>query len=143
MLDAAMPGVRSFRDADGRRFICRPDRRTAGAKLFALWPGHLESHAAINFDLGLRWDVNPALNGKNLANDPFTVTGLNDPGDDRLGAARHAALQTTYGNVAPRFGLAYHSWDQIGPPFFAVALGSFTTLGQVRSEERPDFPYSA
>src|ERR1700733_1791531 len=28
---------------------------------------------------GLRWDINPPLKGKNLANDPFTVTGLNDP----------------------------------------------------------------
>src|SRR5580693_3484444 len=28
---------------------------------------------------GLRWDINPPLKGKNLANDPFTVVGLNDP----------------------------------------------------------------
>src|SRR5580704_882405 len=28
---------------------------------------------------GLRWDINPSLNGKNSANDPFTVIGLNDP----------------------------------------------------------------
>jgi hypothetical protein len=27
---------------------------------------------------GLRWDVNPALKGKNDANDPFTVIGVND-----------------------------------------------------------------
>jgi hypothetical protein len=28
---------------------------------------------------GLRWEINPLLKGKNLANDPFTVIGLNDP----------------------------------------------------------------
>jgi outer membrane receptor protein involved in Fe transport len=28
---------------------------------------------------GLRWDVNPPLKGKNLSNDPFTLTGLDNP----------------------------------------------------------------
>src|SRR5262249_40688138 len=28
---------------------------------------------------GLRWDINPPLKGKNAANDPFTVVGLNNP----------------------------------------------------------------
>ena len=28
---------------------------------------------------GLRWDINPPLEGKNAANDPFTVVGLNNP----------------------------------------------------------------
>ena len=28
---------------------------------------------------GLRWDINPALKGKNLANQPFTVNGLAVP----------------------------------------------------------------
>jgi hypothetical protein len=30
-------------------------------------------------EYGLTWDINPPLKGKNLANDPFTVEGLNDP----------------------------------------------------------------
>ena len=55
---------------------------------------------------GLRWDVNPAIKGKNSANDPFTVTGLGTPAMALL--PRGTPLyETTYGNVAPRLGLAY------------------------------------
>jgi hypothetical protein len=56
---------------------------------------------------GLRWDINPPLKGKNLANDPFTVVGLNDPATMTLAPRGTPLYQTTYGNVAPRFGLAY------------------------------------
>ena len=56
---------------------------------------------------GLRWDINPPLRGKNLANDPFTVTGLNDPANLALAPRGTPLYQTTYGNVAPRFGIAY------------------------------------
>ena len=56
---------------------------------------------------GLRWDVNPPLKGKNLSNDPFTVTGLNDPGTLALAPRGTPLYQTTYGNVAPRVGFAY------------------------------------
>ena len=53
---------------------------------------------------GLRWDINPPLKGKNLANDPFTVTGLNDPATMTLAPRGTPLYQTTYGNVAPRVG---------------------------------------
>src|SRR5215469_15711483 len=33
---------------------------------------------------GLRWELNPAIKGKNLANQPITVTGLNDPANIAL-----------------------------------------------------------
>jgi len=56
---------------------------------------------------GLRWDINPPLGGKNSANDPFTVTGLNDPSTIALAPHGTPLYQTTYGNVAPRLGLAY------------------------------------
>jgi hypothetical protein len=42
------------------------------------------------------------LKGKNLANDPFTVTGLNDPASLALAPRGTPLYQTTYGNVAPR-----------------------------------------
>jgi hypothetical protein len=58
---------------------------------------------------GLRWDINPPLKGKNLANDPFTVTGLNDPATIALAPRGTPLYQTTYGNVAPRVGVAYHN----------------------------------
>jgi hypothetical protein len=56
---------------------------------------------------GLRWDINPPLKGKNLANDPFTVVGLNDPATMTLAPRGTPLYQTTHRNVAPRFGLAY------------------------------------
>src|SRR5262245_24036609 len=56
---------------------------------------------------GLRWDINPPLKGKNAANDPFTVVGLNDPATMTLAPRGTPLYETTYGNVAPRLGLAY------------------------------------
>jgi Carboxypeptidase regulatory-like domain/TonB dependent receptor len=56
---------------------------------------------------GLRWDINPALKGKNLANDPFTVKGLDNPATMTLAPRGTPLYQTTYGNVAARVGLAY------------------------------------
>jgi hypothetical protein len=56
---------------------------------------------------GLRWDIDPPLKGKNLANDPFTLTGLNDPANLALAPRGTPLYQTTYENVAPRVGVAY------------------------------------
>ena len=56
---------------------------------------------------GLRWDINPALKGKNLENEPFTVTGLDNPATIALAPRGTALYQTRYGNVAPRLGVAY------------------------------------
>jgi len=56
---------------------------------------------------GLRWDINPPLKGKNLANQPFTVANLNDPANLALAPRGTPLYDTTYGNVAPRVGVAY------------------------------------
>jgi hypothetical protein len=56
---------------------------------------------------GLRWDVNPALKGKNAASEPFTVIGLDDPATMTIAPRGTPIYSTTYGNVAPRFGAAY------------------------------------
>jgi hypothetical protein len=94
---------------------------------------------------GLRWDINPPLKGKNLANDPFTVTGLNDPATIALAPRGTPLYQTTYGNVAPRVGVAYQlgdrtNWDSVLRGGFGIFydLGS-GSLGSVSSY----FPYSA
>ena len=93
---------------------------------------------------GLRWDVNPAIKGKNPSNDPFTVTGLN-PATIALAPRGTPLYETTYGNVAPRIGVAYHlhgirDWDAVVRAgfgiFYDVGSGS---LGGVTSF----FPYSA
>jgi len=80
---------------------------------------------------GLRWDINPALKGKNLANDPFTVEGLNNPATMTLAPRGTQLYHTTYGNVAPRLGLAYQlserpSWGTI----LRGGFGIFYDLGQ-------------
>jgi hypothetical protein len=93
---------------------------------------------------GLRWDINPPIKGTNLANDPFTVTGLNDPANLALAPRGTPLYQTTYGNVAPRVGVAYQlgggvNWTSVLRGGFGVFydLGS-GSLGGASSY----FPYS-
>jgi hypothetical protein len=80
---------------------------------------------------GLRWDVNPAPSGANAANDPYTVTGLNNPATMALAPRGTPLYQTTYGNVAPRLGLAYELGKR---PNWGLTLragfGIFYDLGQ-------------
>ena len=94
---------------------------------------------------GLRWDINPPLKGKNLANQPYTVTGLNDPATMALAPHGTPLYQTTYGNVAPRIGVAYQTgrgtnWNAVLRTGFGIFydLGS-GSLGGVAN----DFSYSA
>src|SRR5262245_53719316 len=94
---------------------------------------------------GLRWDVNPALKGKNDANDPFTIDGLGDPATMTLAPRGTPLYETTWGNVAPRIGLAYQLRE--GPAWGSVLRGGFGvfydlgsgSLGGVTSY----FPYGA
>lgn len=80
---------------------------------------------------GLRWDVNPALKGKNRDNDPFTVIGLDNPATLTLAPRGTPLYETTYGNFAPRIGLAYQfrgikNWDAA----LRAGFGVFYDLGQ-------------
>src|SRR6185369_6354237 len=80
---------------------------------------------------GLRWDVNPALKGKNRDNDPFTVTGLDNPATIALAPRGTPLYETTYGNFAPRIGVAYQfrgmrHWDAA----LRAGFGVFYDLGQ-------------
>jgi hypothetical protein len=94
---------------------------------------------------GLRWDINPPLKGKNLANQPFTVTDLNDPATLALAPRGTPLYDTTYGNVAPRVGVAYRLSSR--PDWGSVIRGGFGifydlgqgSLGGVSSY----FPYQA
>lgn len=86
---------------------------------------------SLTMTYGLRWDVNPPLTGKNPANDPLTVTGLNDPATIMLAPRGTPLYQTTYGNVAPRLGFAW----QLGPrpnlgAILRAGFGVFYDLGQ-------------
>jgi hypothetical protein len=80
---------------------------------------------------GLRWDINPPLQGKNAANDPFTVVGLSNPATMTLAPRGTPLYETTFGNVAPRIGLAYQlrgirSWGAV----LRAGFGVFYDLGQ-------------
>ena len=88
---------------------------------------------------GLRWDVNPAPKGKNDANDPYTVVGLGDPATMALAPHGTPLYRTTWGNVAPRLGLAYQlregGWGSVVRAGFGVfydlgsgSLGGVTTF---------------
>jgi hypothetical protein len=94
---------------------------------------------------GLRWDVNPPLKGKQSANDPFTVTGLNNPATLMLAPRGTPLYETTYGHVAPRLGIA---WQLVGRPnwgtTFRAGSGIFYDLGQGSlGGVSSYFPYSA
>src|SRR5260370_37814129 len=50
---------------------------------------------------GLRWDIHPPPKGKNLANDPFTLVGLNHPATLTLAPRATPLHPPTYANIAP------------------------------------------
>jgi len=75
---------------------------------------------------GVRWDIDPPLEGKNLANQPFTVTGLSDPATLALAPRGTPLYQTTYGNVAPRVGVAYQFHKEA---VLRAGFGTFYDLG--------------
>jgi len=80
---------------------------------------------------GLRWDVNPALKGKNSENDPFTIIGLSNPATMILAPRGTPLYETTFGNFAPRIGLAYQlggirNWGAV----LRAGVGLFYDLGQ-------------
>lgn len=80
---------------------------------------------------GLRWDVNPPLKGKNAANQPFAVTGLSSLATIALAPRGTPLYNTTYGNVAPRLGIA---WQLGGRQNWELTLragtGLFYDIGQ-------------
>lgn len=85
---------------------------------------------------GLRWDVNPALKGKHSASDPFGVTGVSRPATLALAPQGKPLYRTTYGNVAPRLGVAYEfrktpRWETVfragGGVFYDLGSGSLGT----------------
>ena len=94
---------------------------------------------------GLRWDIDPPLKGKNLENDPFTVLGFSDLAAITLAPRGTPLYHTTYGNVAPRLGLAYQlsnnaNWGSV----LRAGFGTFYDLGQGSlGGVSSFFPYSA
>jgi hypothetical protein len=94
---------------------------------------------------GLRWDVNPPLKGKDSANDPFTVIGLDNPATMTLAPRGTPLYETTYGNFAPRLGLSFQLGDKQGwETVLRGGAGIFYDLGQGSlGGVTSFFPYSA
>jgi len=79
---------------------------------------------------GLRWDVNPALKGKQADSGPFTVLNLANPSDLTLAPRGTPLYATTYANLAPRIGIAFQvaqkqDWETI----LRGGFGTFYDLG--------------
>jgi hypothetical protein len=95
---------------------------------------------------GLRWDVNPALKGRNGNSDPFTVQRLENPATMTLAPRGTPLYQTTYGNFAPRLGVAYQLRREIGwETVVRGNVGVFYDLGSgyPAGATLTAFPYTA
>jgi hypothetical protein len=78
---------------------------------------------------GLRWDINPAPKGRN-GKDLFTFDNLDNLAALRLAPQGTPLYETTYGNFAPRIGVAYQlSQSPGGEMVLRGGFGIFYDLG--------------
>jgi hypothetical protein len=92
---------------------------------------------------GLRWEVNPAPSEAN-GNLPRTVRGLGNPSSATLAPRGTKLYETTYGNFAPRLGVAYQPFRDRGTVIRA-GFGLFYDLGTAftgTSLSPGNYPYS-
>ena len=79
---------------------------------------------------GLRWDVNPAITGQNSATQPPAVQGINSLATIALAPVGTPIFATTWGNIAPRVGLAYQLRQSAGwETMVRGGFGVFYDLG--------------
>ena len=79
---------------------------------------------------GLRWELNPAPRGRGAANEPYTFDNLDNPSQLTLAPRGTPLYETTYGNFAPRIGLAYQlSQKQGRETVLRGGFGLFYDLG--------------
>ena len=76
----------------------------------------------LTFDLGLRWDVNPAP-GEADGNYPLAIVNPDDPAALALAPRGTPLWRTTFNNFAPRIGIAYRVFEEPGRE--AVVRGGF------------------
>lgn len=82
---------------------------------------------SLTLTYGVRWEVNPAPSG-DPSSLPLVVQGLNNPATARLVPAGTRLYNTTYGNFAPRVGLAWQPKRE-GGPVIRAGFGMFYDLG--------------
>lgn len=82
----------------------------------------------LSLSYGIRWDVNPAPHD-DAGNDPYAVTSAN-PATLAVATKGTKLWQTRYGNVAPRFGIAYQANQTPGhETVLRLGGGLFYSLG--------------
>jgi Carboxypeptidase regulatory-like domain/TonB dependent receptor-like, beta-barrel len=94
---------------------------------------------------GLRWELVPPPHEAH-GNDPATVNQITDPATMSLAAPGSPLWKTTYGNFAPRFGLAYQLVNQQGREvILRGGVGIFYDLGdgQATNAFASSFPFTA
>jgi hypothetical protein len=98
----------------------------------------------VTLTYGLRWEVDPPLRGKDSDSEPFTVSNLNDLANMGLAPRGTPLYHTTYGNVAPRVGLAYQLRSRQG--WESVIRGGFGSFFDFTSGRLGDvtfyFPFT-
>jgi hypothetical protein len=97
---------------------------------------------SLTIHLGLRWEWNPPPHGKN-GQQLYTLSGFDDPSALRLAPGGTLLYQTTYGNFAPRTGLAYQMSGRPGrETVLRGGFGIFYDLGQgVIGQATTSFPH--
>jgi hypothetical protein len=79
---------------------------------------------------GLRWDVNPAFTSKDPTHPFYTVLGADNPATMTLAPVGTPMYATTWGNVAPRLGVAYRLRQQVGwDTVLRAGFGEFYDIG--------------
>ncbi len=88
----------------------------------------------LSLSLGLRWDVNPAPHDDS-GNDPYGVT-TSSPYTAQVAPKGTKLWQTQYGNIAPRFGLAYQIHQTPGhETVFRLGGGLFFDVGTTNASQ--------
>ena len=128
---ATTPGG-ALSDISRRRFCARSaSRYPACAELSLFGQDTWRLTPRLTLTYGLRWDINPALKGKNLANQPFTVIRPERSGDHGVGAPRHSALRhDLWKRGAKDWDLPISSAEsRIGASVLRAGFGIFYDLG--------------
>jgi hypothetical protein len=81
---------------------------------------------------GVRWEINPPPSSA-TGREPFAITKPDDPARLSLASAVAPLWETTYGNFAPRVGLAYQLSQASGRE--TVARASFSVLYDLGNDE--------
>jgi hypothetical protein len=103
--------------------------RTRNLSLYAEDSWKVKPQLTITY--GLRWDVNPPPKGASRSNDPLVVQGLSNPATLSLAPPGTPFYATTYGNFAPRLGIAYQFRQAAG--WEAVVRGGVGTFYDIGS----------